>query len=74
MSADSRRIIGAETALGVLLRGMADDAGMWSDVTAHATVDADNLDEVLRDRLRPRWQVNTDGTVTFWLEGDAERD
>ncbi len=68
MSADSRRIIGAEMALAVLIAGMECDAGTWDDLTSHATVDADVLTDVLAGRLRPRWRVNTEGTVTFWLE------
>ena len=74
MSTDSGRVIGAETALAVLLAGMERDAGTWDDLTSRATVDADVLTDVLAGRLRPRWQVNTDGTVEFWLEGDAEHD
>lgn len=71
MSADSRRIIGAETALAVLLVGMERDAGTWDDLASRATVDAEVVADVLAGHLRPRWQVNTDGTVQFWLE-DAD--
>ena len=74
MSTDSRRIIGAETALAVLLAGMERDAGTWDDLTSRATVDADVLTDVLVGRLRPRWQVNTDGGVQFWVEGASNRD
>lgn len=69
MSADSRRIMGAETALAVLMDAAMRDEAFFNDLTARVTVEAETVEAVLAQRLRPRWQVNTEGAVTFWLEG-----
>ena len=68
---DSRRIIGAETALAVLMDAAMRDEAFFDDLTERVTVESETVEAVLAGRLRPRWQVNTDGTVEFWLEGET---
>lgn len=68
MIADSRRIIGAEIALAVLMDAAMRDEMFFDDLTERVTVEAETVEAVLAQHLRPRWRVNTEGTVTFWLE------
>lgn len=71
MSPDSRRIIGVETALAVLLDAFMTDEAFVDDIPyERVTVEAERVEAVCDQRLHPRWQVNEDGSVEFWVEGE----
>jgi hypothetical protein len=67
MSTDSRRIIGAETALAVLIVAMQEELVITDRAWTISGSDY-QVDAVFNEHLRPRWRVTESGEVEFWLE------